>query len=86
MVHQSSALSVQHLVAAVAPGSCDAMQHLLEGGHAKTRRRWEVGAAEKRRPIGRQKNRHGPAAATGHGLDRLHIDAGPGRAAPPGQP
>ena len=34
----------------------------------------EVGAAEERPPVGREEHRHRPAAAAGHGLDRVHVD------------
>ena len=35
----------------------------------------EVGAAEERPPVGRQEDAHGPAAAPGHGLHGVHVDA-----------
>jgi len=34
----------------------------------------EVGAAVERLEVGRQENRHGPAAAAGHQLHRVHVD------------
>ena len=56
------------LLAAGPPGVVDGGQQLQE------RRLGEVRAAVERPPVGREEHRHRPAAATGHGLDRVHVD------------
>ena len=62
------------LVAPVAPGVVDGVEDPAEAGHAVAVAGREVGAAEERPAVGGEEHRHRPAAAAGHGLDRLHVD------------
>ena len=59
-------------------GSCQASatacKHLVETGHSHPASRRPIGAAEKRLQVGRQENRHRPAAAPGEHLHRVHVD------------
>ena len=62
------------LVALLAPGPVDALEHLAERRHAVARLVREVGAAVERPAVRGQEDRHRPAAAAGHRLDRRHVD------------
>ncbi len=58
----------------LAPRAVDPLEHLVERGHAVARLVRVVRAAVERPPVRRQEDRHRPAAAAGHGLDRGHVD------------
>ena len=62
------------IVAPVAIGIGHGGQHAAEAGHAVAFEGREVGAAVERGTVRRQPDAHGPAALTGHGLHRLHVD------------
>ena len=62
------------LDALLAPGAIDPFEHLVERRHPVARFVREVGAAVERPAIGGQEDRHRPAAATSHRLDRRHVD------------
>ena len=62
------------LGAAVLPRVDDGIQNLGERGHAVARLGREVGSAIEGVPLGCEKDRHGPAAAAGHGLHGGHVD------------
>ena len=51
-----------------------AVEDLAERGHAVARAVREVRAAVERRAVGRQEDRHRPAALPGHRLDGAHVD------------
>src|SRR5690606_18658657 len=57
-----------------APQVVDATAQVGEGDHAAARGAREVGAAEEGAAVGGEEDGHGPAALTGQGLDRLHVD------------
>ena len=61
------------LVALLAPGARDALEHLAEGRHPVARLVRVVGAAVERPAVGRQEDRHRPAALPGHRLDGAHV-------------
>ena len=63
-----------HLAAPVAPGLVDGVEHAAEAGRAVGIAGREVRPAEERTAVGGEEHRHRPPAATGHGLDRLHVD------------
>ncbi len=63
----------RHVVAAGAPGLGDRAQQVEEARHAVARDRREVRAAVERLGIRREEHRERPAAAAGHGLDRIHV-------------
>ena len=58
----------------LAPRPLDAFEHLPERRHPVARLVGEVGPAVERPAVGRQEDRHRPAPATGHRLDRGHVD------------
>ena len=58
----------------LAPRPVDALEDLAERRHPVARLVRVVGAAVERPPVGRQEDRHRPAAAAGHRLDRGHVD------------
>ena len=60
--------------ALLAPGTIDALEHLAERRHPVARLVRVVGAAVERTALGGQEDRHRPATATGHRLDRRHVD------------
>ena len=62
------------LGALLAPGAVDALEHLAERRHPVARLVRVVGAAVERTALGGQEDRHRPATATGHRLDRRHVD------------
>ena len=72
-VGQGVGLSVD-LVAAVVPDVVHGVEHPAEARHAVEVARGEVGPAEEGTAVGREEHRHRPPTATGHGLDRLHVD------------
>ena len=57
----------------LAPGPIDALEHLPERRHTVARLVREVGAAIERPAVGRQEDRHRPAATAGHRLDGRHV-------------
>jgi len=65
-----------HLVAAVLPPVDDREQHAAEAGHvaAVALVGREVGAAEEGLKVGREEDRHGPAAVAGRALDEGHVN------------
>ena len=64
----------EQVLAAVLPGVGDGLQDLIEARHAVSRPRRPVRAAEERLALGRQKNRHRPAAPPSHHLHRVHVN------------
>ncbi len=68
-----------HGVPPLPPGRRDGLEHLHEGRHPRPRRRREVGAGVERAAVGRQEDRHRPAALAGgrdHGLHVERVDVG----------
>ncbi len=68
------AAGFQDLAAAAVVGVRDGLEEAREGRHAVAVHRREVGAAVERYRVRREEDGHRPAAATGHGLHRLHVD------------
>ena len=62
------------LLAVLAPGLGDRLQHLRPGGHAVARLGREVGAAVERQLLGGEEHVQRPAAVAGHALDGLHVE------------
>ena len=62
------------LGALLAPGALDAFEDLPERRHPVARLVGEVGPAVERPALRGQEDRHRPAAAAGHRLDRRHVD------------
>ena len=73
MFGQSGSL-LNGLFPPVRPGVRHGLQHLVKPRHA-ARGRWRpVSSPEERLQVGRQKNRHGPAAVPCHDLHGIHVD------------
>ena len=65
---------LEDVVAAIAPGGGHGREHVAEAQHSAPAARRPVGAAEERLLLGREEDRHRPAALAGHGLHGLHVD------------
>ena len=63
-----------NLATPLAPGIGKSMEHLSESRHAELLGWRPIGSGKKRLPIMIQKDAHRPTAATGHHLDRIHVD------------
>ncbi len=62
------------LLAALAPGFGDRVQHLRPGGHPVAGLGREVRSAVERKLLGREEHVQRPAAAARHRLDGLHVE------------
>ena len=62
------------LLAVLAPGLGDRLQHLRPGGHPVAGLGREVGAAVERQLLGREEHVQRPAAVAGHALHGLHVE------------
>ncbi len=62
------------LLPAILPGVGHGRQHLVEARHALARLGRPISAAIERLQVGRQEDRHRPAAAAGHHLHRVHVN------------
>ena len=66
---------VHDVLAPLVPGGVDGLEEAGEAGAAMCVLRREIGAPEEGLAVGREEQRHGPAALTGEGLHGGHIDA-----------
>ena len=63
------------LVPLLVPGVRKAVQQVFEGRQVVAWNGWKIRAGEERAQVGGKENGHGPAAGSGHGRGRRHVDA-----------